>query len=97
MEYVQIDDALKEGMDMVADDTSLTEEIRRHYITLARKHGARTGAVYFADIVRAYEQNAKRKDKPNEDVLPDHVLDIQHAKMEKPTLEEWFEYIQVMD
>ena len=96
-EYVQIGDALKEGTDVVVDDTSLTREIRMPYIVLARKRGAGIRAVYFADIARAYAQNAGRKDKSNEDVLPDHVLDIQRAKMEKPALEEGFDYIQVVD
>ena len=59
-ECVLVDDALAAGRSVVVDDTNLTRKIRRPYVVLARKHGARIRAVFFDDFEGARARNAKR-------------------------------------
>lgn len=91
-EYVQMADFLKAGRDVVVDDTNLTRELRWPYVLLAKKHGANVRAVYFTNIRAARYRNSKRAgdDRVSEDAVTGQV-----ARMESPTVEEWFDSILV--
>ena len=89
-EYIQIIDFLKDGKDVVVDDTNLTPEIRWPYITLALQYCATVKAVYFSDTRVAREQNAKRKGSDN---VPQGAIMKQQAMMERPKLKEGFDTI----
>ena len=89
MEYVVVHDVLKEGRNIVIDDTNVTEEIRRIHISLAQEHGASIKAISFTNTRQAYVRNAGREGR-----LDDAVLDGFLGKMEPPRMSEGFEFIQ---
>ena len=89
MEYVAVHDVLKEGRNIVIDDTNVTEEIRRIHISLAQEHGASIKAIFFTNTQQAYVRNAGREGR-----LDDAVLDGFLGKMEPPRMSEGFEFIQ---
>lgn len=94
VECVQMDDTLKDNRSVVVDDTSLTREVRRPYVELAQKHGAAIRAVFFTNVEQAYVWNEGRANKPDEDMVPKHVLDEQCERLEPPTKNEGFGSIQ---
>lgn len=89
-ECVLVDDALREGKDVVVDDTNLTKEIRRPYVLLARKHGADIRAVFFWNTWTARIRNKRRE---REERIPDDAITGQIAEMVRPTKEEGFDSI----
>ncbi len=91
IEYVIIDNCLKNGKNVVVDDTNVTKHIRKHHIHLAQKYDATVNAIFFQNIQKAYEQNRNRK-KP----LDKKILDKFHSDLEIPHMEEGFGFIQVM-
>lgn len=95
-EYVQIHDALTAGRDVVVDNTNTTRKIRRPYVKLARMHGADIRAVFFYNIKQAYIRNAQREKKPNEERLPDKVLDEKRSELEIPHRNEGFGSIKII-
>lgn len=95
-ECMQMDDALREGRDVVVDDTNLTKRIRRIYIVLARKHkAARVRAVFFNNFRRAYARNARRP--RGRDRVPSDVVIEKDVELEPPTRDEGFDDIIVVD
>jgi predicted kinase len=74
------------------DATNLTRRDRRTFITLARKHGCETEALFFdipLDICKARNSSRER-------LVPDHVLDQMSAKLAPPSVEEGFSRIEVV-
>ena len=91
IEHVMISDALKNGKNVVVDNTNVTRDLRKQYINLAHRHGATVNAVFFQNIQRAYQQNSNR-DK----ALDAKVLNKFHRYLEPPHQDERFEFIQIM-
>ena len=95
-ECVQMDDALREGRDVVVDNTNLTRRIRRPYIALARRHkAARVRAVFFDDFELACARNARRP-KGRKRVPGDVVIE-QDGMLEPPTEREGFDSVRPGD
>ncbi len=90
-ECVLVNDALKEGRDVIVDDTNLTKKIRRPYVILAQKHRAVIRVVYFRNIRQAYARNARRV--KGEDVVPKKAIDKQRDELEPPSENEGFDTI----
>ena len=91
IEYVLINNALRNGKNIVIDDTNITRQIRRRHIILAQKYHCTVNAIFFLNIQKAYEQNKNRK-KP----LDKEILDRFHKDLELSHKSEGFEFIQVM-
>ena len=89
-ECVLADDALRTGRSVVVDDTNLTGAIRRPYVALARKHGARARAVFFTDFERARVQNAGRA----EGRVDGSILERQLGELERPAESEGFDSVE---
>ena len=91
IEHVIMSDALRDGKNIVVDDTNVTKEIRKRHVNLAYKYNAKVNVVFFQNIQRAYEQNNNRKGQ-----LDKKVLDRFHNQLEYPHEEEGFEFIQII-
>ena len=91
-EYVMIQDALKKGKNVVVDNTSICQRTCP-YIRLARRLGTSVKAVYFTNADRAYRRNAARETK-GEVRLESHVLDLTKSRLQRPEIQEGFDFIQ---
>ena len=91
IEHILMDKALRDGKNIVIDDTNVTREIRKRHVNLAHKYNAKVNVVFFQNIQRAYEQNNNRRK-----LLEKKVLDAFHNKLEYPHEEEGFEFIQTI-
>ena len=96
-EYVMISDALEAGENVIIDNTNVTADLRGSYIRLAKKHKARVSAIHFRNIKQAYIRNAERAAKPGEDCVPESVLNDLCARLERPTMDEGFDFIQTVN
>jgi predicted kinase len=74
------------------DATNLTRRDRRTFITLARKHGCETEALFF-DFPLAV---CKARNSSRARLVPDHVLDQLSVKLVPPSVEEGFSRIEVV-
>ena len=92
-ECILVDDALREGRNVVIDDTNLTQEIRRPYILLARKYDVNIKAIFFWDTRVARIRNSKRK---GEEKVPEDAIMGQIAKMERPYEVEGFNSVKII-
>ena len=81
---------LKNGDNVLIDDTNLTKTIRHTHIELAKSYHAKITAV-FVDLPmwRIQEQNSNRE-KP----LPESVLFKMQKQLEIPTTDEGIDFIQ---
>ena len=90
VEYAMIEQHLRDGHNVVIDDTNLTKKIRAEHIMLAKRYSARVAAV-FLDLPMStiQEQNSKR-----EDSLPEPALFKREKELERPSEDEGFDFIQ---
>ena len=93
MEYAMIEQHLRDGHNVVVDDTNLTKKIRAEHIMLAKQYDAKVNAV-FLDLPMStiQEQNKKRKDS-----LPDPALFKREKELERPSKYEGFDFIQRLE
>ena len=92
-ECMQMDDALREGRDVVVDNTNLTRRIRRPYIALARKRkAARIRAVFFDDFELACARNARRPRGRKR--VPGDIVVEQDGMLELPARSEGFDSVR---
>ena len=94
-ECILVDDALAAGRSIVVDDTNLTRKIRRPYVALARKHGARIRVVFFNDFEGARARNAKRAWSGGR--VPDDAVARMQESVEPPTRAEGFDEVLPAD
>lgn len=87
-ECVMVGDALAAGRSVVVDDTNLTRAVRRPYVALARTHGARIRAVFFADHEGARSRNAARPDGDGR--VPEGAVAEMLDTLEPPASDEGF-------
>ena len=90
VEYAMIERCLREGHNVVIDDTNLTKKIRAEHIMLSKRHGARVNA-FFLDLPMStiLAQNSKRDDS-----LPEPALFKREKELERPSEDEGFDFIQ---
>ena len=90
VEYIMIERHLRDGHNVVIDDTNLTKKIRAEHIMLAKRYSARVNA-FFLDLPMSTirVQNSKR-----EDSLPEPALFKREKELERPSEDEGFDFIQ---
>ena len=90
VEYAMIEQHLRDGHNVVIDDTNLTKKIRAEHIVLAKRYSARVAAV-FLDLPMStiLAQNNKL-----EDSLPEPALFKREKEFERPSEDEGFDFIQ---
>ena len=93
VEYTIIERHLRDGHNVVIDDTNLTKKIRAEHIMLAKRYGARVNA-FFLDLQMStiLAQNNKR-----EDSLPEPALFKREKELERPSEDEEFDFIQRLE
>jgi len=92
-EFSLIEMNLKEGKNIVIDDTNLTRRIRHNHIMRIKKHNALIVGVFFdLSIQRIQLQNSRRERK-----LETHILFHMKKQLEPPSYDEGFDYIQRID
>lgn len=92
-EFSLIEMNLKEGKNIVIDDTNLTRRIRHNHIMRIKKHNARIVGVFFdLSMQRIKLQNSRRERR-----LESHILFHMKKQLEPPSYDEGFDYIQRID
>ena len=90
IEFKTLEENLASGNDIIIDDTNLTKSIREQFISKAKKYNSEIKGVFFdLSMSRIQMQNSKRE-KP----LPDSVLFKQKKRLESPSKDEGFDFIQ---
>ena len=90
-ECVLLRESLNACKNVVIDDTNLTREIRAGHISTSHEYGAVVRAVHFTNTSQAFSYNRKRMKKLSDSVLHGHC-----GKINAPTENEGFDYIQHM-
>ena len=86
-----IEQALRQGRDVVVDNTNPSRVVRAPLIALGRKHGARVVAYYFpADIAVASARNEQREGRAR---VPKVAIFTARKRMEPPATDEGFDDI----
>lgn len=79
-----MDEALRNGKDVLIDATNMYRKTRKDFVNIAKKHGATTVAVVFeAEKSLLLERNAKRGSEGGRNV-PEDVIDRMLGKYERP-------------
>ena len=93
VEYDMIEQHLRDGHNVVIDDTNLTKKICAEHIRLAKRYNARVVAVFLdMSMSTIQEQNKKR-----EDSLPESALFKRKKELERPSEDEGFDFIQRLE
>jgi predicted kinase len=83
-----IEEALRTGRSLVADNTNPTREERAELVRLGRQHGATVLGYYFeARVKQSLERNALREEKAR---VPDVAIFATMKKLIRPSYEEGF-------
>lgn len=98
--YRLCSDYLKQGIDVVADSTSITPKVRARYIETVASYGVEfKTAAYFINVPYeiCYERVLKRNKNPEERYLPLEVIVSYASRLIPPTVEEGFSYVREVD
>jgi predicted kinase len=88
----EIASGLKDGRDIVIDNTSTTVKSRKKYVELAKLYGANVRAIYLkCPIDIALQRNASRVGKER---IPDDALRFYDKILQPPTIEEGFNSVE---
>ena len=82
---------LKNGKNIVVDDTNLTVDIRKLHIDLAKKYGAKSIGIFMNTSITMLEQRQKRRHNP----FPIAVIYKQLKELQTPTVDEGFDQLIV--
>jgi predicted kinase len=86
-----VEEALRQGRDVVVDNTNPSRAARAPLIALARKHGARVVAVYFVcDVATAIARNEQREGRAR---VPKVAIFTARKRMQPPETDEGFDDI----
>jgi predicted kinase len=90
-----LDEAFRAGKSVILDNTNVSREVRADAIQRAKKWGARV-FLYFmdVDIKTCKERNAGRSGKA---CVPEHVIDNFNKRLEKPSYDEGFDHINIIE
>ena len=86
-----IEECLKEGKNVVVDDTNLTRKIRKTHIDLANKYNAKVIGIFMNTSIGLIRQRRWRRD----DHLPMVVINKQLRDLETPTKDEGFDMLSI--
>jgi len=86
-EFKYIEECLKEGKNVVIDDTNLTASIRKQHIDLAKKYNAKVRGVLMNTSSVLLEKRQKSRRVP----FPLAVIYKQLKQLETPVIEEGFD------
>jgi predicted kinase len=85
----QIRAALRQGHDVVVDNTNVRVDDRRPLIDLGREHGARVvGFVFESPLADCLRRNAAREGRAR---IPDVGLHVTRHRYQRPSAEEGFD------
>ena len=90
-ELKYIEDCLKEGKNVVVDDTNLTRNIRKLHIDLAKKYDAQIIGIFMNTSVGLIEQRRTRRNEQ----FPMAVINKQLKDLETPNKDEGFDKLLV--
>ncbi|MBC7344989.1 MAG: AAA family ATPase [Clostridia bacterium] len=90
----ELDKALAAGEEVCFDATNITRERRRPLIELAKKHGAVAKAVYFPVNIEILLR--RNRCRPPGHRVPEGVVVSKAKRLEPPTPEEGFDYIETI-
>jgi predicted kinase len=94
-ERAALERCLAQRTPFVVDNTNATKAYRAPYIAAARAAGFRVISYFFAtEPKKALERNKQRTGK---EVIPAAGLFATHKRLEKPTLDEGFDEIHVVE
>src|SRR5262245_2605924 len=86
-----VEEALRQGRDVVVDNTNPSRASRAALIVLGRRHGARVVAYYFpVDIKVAIARNAQRQGRAR---VPNVAIFTARKRLEVPAKDEGFDDI----
>ncbi len=89
LEYIE--DCLKQGKNVVVDDTNLTRNIRKMHIDLAKKYDAQVIGIFMNTSVGLIEQRRTRRNEQ----FPMAVINKQLKDLETPNKDEGFDKLLV--
>lgn len=89
LESKLIEEKLRNGKNIIVDDTNLSKKIRSQHITLAKKYGARITAIHLQTSIGLIKTRNWRKHPP----LPDKAINKMISQLEIPTEEEGFDQL----
>ena len=88
-----IEHFLQNKQKLLIDNTNISVESRKPYITIARQSGRSIGAIFLdTPVLRCLERNRSR-----EDALPERLISSLAAEKELPENSEGFKEIMVVD
>jgi len=91
LEYVE--KCLKEGKNIVVDDTNLTKKIRKLHVDLAKKYDAKLIGIFMNTSIGLIKQRRwKRPDK-----MGMVVINKMLKEFEAPQKDEWFDDLKTVD
>ncbi|MEX0861379.1 AAA family ATPase [Nitrosopumilus sp.] len=90
-EFQHIEECLKEGKNVVIDDTNLTVAIRKQHIDLAKKYHAKVRGV----LMNTSSVLLEKRQKSRRDPFPIVVIYKQLKQLETPVIEEGFDELIV--
>jgi predicted kinase len=82
-----IEEYLKEGKNIVVDDTNLTRKIRKMHIDMAKKYRAKTIGIFMNTSSNLLQQRQMRRHNP----FPMVAINKQLKELETPLKEEGFD------
>ena len=85
-----VEESLRQGENIIIDDTNLERKIRARHICLARRHGAQVKAVFMNLPMQKIQENNKNRKKSS----PDGALFKMKKQLKPPTMQEGFDFIQ---
>jgi len=86
-----IERCLREGKNIVIDDTNLTEDIRKQHIDLAKKYNAKVRGI----LMNTSRALLEKRQRSRRDPFPLTVIYKQLKQLETPTSEEGFDELIV--
>jgi len=88
-----IEHLLQTKQKLLIDNTSISAESRKHYLTVARQAGRSIGAIFLdTPVIRCMERNRSRTDS-----IPERVISNLAAEKELPEIEEGYREALVLD
>ena len=88
-----IEHLLQEKQKVLVDNTSISRDSRKAYLTLAHQAGKSIGAIFIdTPVIKCMERNRSR-----EDSVPERIISNLRAEMELPDVSEGYKDVMVID
>ena len=87
--HKRVEEALKNGKDVVYDATSLTKKLRANIVSTFRDDASKIICVYFDVSLKECIKRNKKRDKK----VPIKIMKNMAKRLEEPEMDEGFDYI----